>query len=65
MMHERPPKPERPEAQFFALVVCADGTSYRVSDYGGRLDGEILDPGQTVVEVLAIAATARLREKKS
>ena len=64
MMHERLPKPEKPKARLFALVVCVDGTSYRVSDHGGRLDGEILDAGQTVLEVLAIAAHARLRKEE-
>jgi hypothetical protein len=63
MMHERLPKPEKPEAQFLALVVCVDGTSYRVSDHGSRLDGETLDPAQTLIEVLAIVA-ARITGKK-
>ncbi|MBK5567230.1 hypothetical protein [Ensifer sp. SSB1] len=63
MMHERLPKPEKPKARFLALVVCVDGTSYRVSDHGSRLDGETLDPGQTLVEVLAIVAD-RIRKEK-
>ncbi len=64
MMHEPPPKPQLPEARFVALIVSVvDGTSVRVSEQGTRLDGETLDAAETLMEILAIAASARLREQ--